>query len=72
MSARIRLTIVPMHLSSRDDEDVALKEARLGFETKEQELVNRERSIAARERSLKIRQHVLEAKEATLEARLRR
>lgn len=61
-----------MHLSSRDDEDVALKEARLGFETKEQELVIQERSIVARERSLKLRQHVLAAKEATLEARLRR
>ena len=70
MSARSRLTIVPMHLFPRDI--IALKRAGLGFETKEQELVNRERAIAARERSLRVRQHVLEAKEATLEARLRR
>ena len=72
MSARIQLTVVPMHRSHRNEDHIALKEARLGFETKEQELVNRERSIAARERSLRVRQHVLEAKEATLEARLRR
>jgi hypothetical protein len=72
MSFRIRLTIVPMHLSRRKEDDIALKKARLSFETKEQELVIRERAIAARERSLRVRQHVFEAKEVTLEARLRR